>query len=74
MGDILAHRVVQTGEGLMHWQAETARNLWQTLAEYLTEEQPLLAKSMDMHELVREINTLRSRAASLEVRVNALDR
>jgi ubiquinone biosynthesis accessory factor UbiJ len=74
MGDILAHRVVQTGEGLMHWQAETARNLWQTLVEYLTEEQPLLAKSMDMHELIREINTLRSRAASLEVRVNALDR
>jgi ubiquinone biosynthesis protein UbiJ len=74
MGDILAHRVMRAGEGLMHWQTETARNLWQALVEYLTEEQPLLAKSMDMHELIREMNTLRSRAASLEVRVNALDR
>lgn len=74
MGDILAHRVVKAGESLMHWQAETARNLWQTLAEYLTEEQPLLAKSMDMHELIHEINALRSHAASLEMRVDALDR
>ena len=31
MGDILAHRVVQAGEGLKHWQTATARNLWQTL-------------------------------------------
>jgi ubiquinone biosynthesis protein UbiJ len=74
MGDILAHRVVGAGEGLMHWQTETARNLWQALVEYLTEEQPLLAKSMDMHEFIREVNTLRSHAASLEMRLNALDR
>lgn len=74
MGDILAHRVVRAGEGLMHWQTETARNLWQALVEYLTEEQPLLAKSMDMHEFIREVNTLRSHAASLEMRLNALDR
>jgi ubiquinone biosynthesis protein UbiJ len=74
MGDILAHRVVRAGEGLMHWQTETARNLWQALVEYLTEEQPLLAKSMDMHEFSREVNTLRSHAASLEMRLNALDR
>jgi ubiquinone biosynthesis protein UbiJ len=74
MGDILAHRVVRAGEGLMHWQTETARNLWQALVEYLTEEQPLLAKSMDMHEFIREVSTLRSHAASLEMRLNALDR
>ncbi len=74
MGDILAHRVVKAGEGLMHWKAETARNLCQTLAEYLTEEQPLLAKPMAMHELVHEIDTLRSHAASLEMRLDALDR
>lgn len=74
MGDILAHRVVRAGEGLMHWQTETARNLWQALVEYLTEEQPLLAKSMDMHEFIREVNTLRNHAASLEMRLNALDR
>ena len=74
MGDILAHRVVRVGEGLMHWQTETARNLWQALVEYLTEEQPLLAKSMDMHEFIREVNTLRSHAASLEMRLNVLDR
>jgi len=74
VGDILAHRVMRAGEGLMHWQTETARNLWQALVEYLTEEQPLLAKSMDMHEFIREVNTLRSHAASLEMRLNALDR
>ena len=44
MGDILAHRVVQAGESLMQWQTETFQNMLQTSKEYLTEEQPLLAK------------------------------
>jgi ubiquinone biosynthesis protein UbiJ len=56
----------------VHWHTETIRNLSQTLVEYLTEEQPLLAKPIDMHELIREINALQDDAAQLEERVKAL--
>ncbi|KIO49864.1 SCP2 domain-containing protein [Nitrosospira sp. NpAV] len=72
VGDIVAHRVVQAGDRLMHWHTETIRNLSQTLVEYLTEEQPLLAKPIDMHEFIREINALQDEAAQLEERVKAL--
>lgn len=72
IGDIAAHRVVQAGNGLVYWHEETLRNLSRTLAEYLTEEQPLLAKPTDIHELVHEVSLLRSDVAQLEERVKAL--
>jgi ubiquinone biosynthesis protein UbiJ len=72
MGDILAHRAVRMGESLVHRHTGTVRNLSQTLLEYLTEEQPLLAKPMDMHEFINEVNALRDQAANLEIRVKAL--
>lgn len=72
VGDIVAHRVVQAGDRLMHWHTDTIRNLSQTLVEYLTEEQPLLAKPLDMQEFIREINALQDDAAQLEERVKAL--
>lgn len=73
VGDIVAHRMVQAGSRLVHWHSETIRNLSQTLVEYLTEEQPLLAKPIDMHELTHEIDVLRDDAAQLEERVKALE-
>ena len=72
MGDILAHRVVRSGESLLRWHTVTVRNLSQTLLEYLTEEQPLLARPRDMHEFIDEVNALRGEAANLEIRVKAL--
>lgn len=72
VGDIVAHRVVQAGNHLMHWHTETLRNLSQTLVEYLTEEQPLLAKPLDMQELSQEINALWDDASQLEERVKVL--
>lgn len=72
MGDILAHRAVQAGENLVHWHTETIRNLSQTLMEYFTEEQPLLAKPADVHEFIQEVNGLQDNVANLERRVEAL--
>ena len=72
MGDILAHRVVQTGNSLAQWHIETARNLSQALAEYWTEEQPLLAKPTQIREFNDAANTLRDDAAQLEKRIKAL--
>ena len=72
MGDILAHRVAQAGHSLVHWHTETIRNILQTLMEYWTEEQPLLAKPASLHEFIREVNVLQDEAARLEQRVNSL--
>ena len=73
MGDIVAHRVVQAGDRLVHWHTETLRNLSQTLVEYLTEEQKMLTKPGDMHELMQEVSALREDAAQLEKRLNILE-
>ena len=72
MGDILAHRVTQAGQNLVYWHTETILNLLQTLMEYWTEEQPLLAKPVDLHEFIREVDALQNETAHLEQRINAL--
>lgn len=72
MGDILAHRVVQTGNSLAQWHTETARNLSQALAEYWTEEQPLLAKPTQVREFIGAVSTLQDDVVQLEKRVEKL--
>jgi ubiquinone biosynthesis protein UbiJ len=72
MGDILAHRVAQAGQNLVYWHTETLLNLLQTLMEYWTEEQPLLAKPANLHEFIREVDALQDETAHLEQRINAL--
>ena len=74
IGDVLAHRVVRAGDNLIQWQKGVFHNLLQTMAEYWTEEQPLLAKPVDMRELAREVNQLSMDTKHLEERLNALHR
>jgi ubiquinone biosynthesis protein UbiJ len=74
IGDILAHRVVRTGDNLIQWQKGAFHNLLQTMAEYWTEEQPLLAKPVDMRELTHEVSRLSMDTEHLEKRLNALPR
>ncbi len=72
MGDILAHRVMQAGDNLLQWHTDTLRNLSQTLAEYWTEEQPLLAKPPYVRKFIDDVSTLRNDAEQLEKRVEKL--
>lgn len=72
LGDILAHRVVQTGSRFMGWRAQVMLSLAQTFAEYWTEEQPLLAKSTQVEKFVRDVDTLRNDVERLEKRLNKL--
>jgi ubiquinone biosynthesis protein UbiJ len=74
IGDILAYRVVRTGDNLIQWQKGAFYNLLQTMAEYWTEEQPLLAKPVDMRELTHEVSQLAMDTEHLEKRLNALPR
>ena len=59
---------------LRSWHAETIRNVLQMSTEYLTEERPLLAKPVYMHEFVHEVSALHEAALNLEKRVSALMR
>ena len=69
MGDILAHRVVKTSEDLKQWHNKAILNLSEALAEYWTEEKPLLAKSTLIHEFISEVSKLREDVERLENRV-----
>lgn len=72
MGDILAHRVVRAGESMVQWHNETLHNLSQALTEYLTEEQPILAKPTDMRTFAAEVSGLQDHVSKLELRVEGL--
>ncbi|TSA53731.1 MAG: ubiquinone biosynthesis protein [Nitrosomonadaceae bacterium] len=72
MGDILAHRMVQAGDNLLQWHTDTLRNLSQMLAEYWTEEQPLLAKPAYVRKFIDDVSALRNDAEQLEKRVEKL--
>jgi len=74
MGDILAHRIVQTSEDIKQWHNKAILNLSEALAEYWTEEQPLLAKSTLIHEFISEVSTLREDVRRLEKRVEKISR
>ena len=70
--DVVAHRLAEGGRAFTAWQSEAATRLAENLAEYLTEEQPLLARPADVEKFCREIDTLRDDAARLEKRVERL--
>jgi ubiquinone biosynthesis protein UbiJ len=71
--DIVAHRLAEGGRAFAAWQKEAATRLAGNLAEYLTEEQPLLARPADLDKFSREADTLREDAARLEKRIERLE-
>jgi len=71
-GDIVARRLVSGGKALAAWQRDAALRLAENLAEYWTEEQPLLARPADMENLCRGVEALRDDVARLEKRIEHL--
>jgi ubiquinone biosynthesis accessory factor UbiJ len=72
LGDVIAHRLTRTGSALLAWHAGAASNLAQSLAEYWTEEQPLVASRAAVREFVHAVDALRDDVARLEKRVERL--
>jgi ubiquinone biosynthesis protein UbiJ len=72
VGDIAARRIAQAGRSLLDWQRHAARNLLQTLAEFLTEEKPVLAERTELEHWVREVDRVREAAERLEKRIARL--
>lgn len=72
VGDVVAHRLTRAGSGLVAWQAKTASNLAHALAEYLTQEQPLLVGGEALRQFLQAVDALRDDTERLEKRIERL--
>ena len=68
-GDVLAHRIAQGGKGVQRWLEQSGDNLARSFAEYWTEEQPLIAHSLDVRRFNLDVDRLRDDVARLEKRL-----
>jgi ubiquinone biosynthesis protein UbiJ len=73
VGDIAAHRIVQTGTRLLDWQKQAATHLAQNLGEYLTLEQPVLVPRAELLALRDCIVRLDADLTRVEKRLAALN-
>lgn len=73
VGDIAAHRIAGSGRALQQWAQSGGDNLARALAEYWTEEQPLIATTADVAAFNAEVDHLRDDVARLEKRIARLD-
>jgi ubiquinone biosynthesis accessory factor UbiJ len=71
-GDVVAHRMAETGRTLDRWGAQALENTGRAFAEYWTEEQPLIAGRRDLDEFNRAVDALRDDVARLEKRIDNL--
>jgi ubiquinone biosynthesis protein UbiJ len=74
VGDVAAHRVVSGAKRFGSWNVGAAQNFAGNLAEYFTEEQPLIAQSAAIADFSREVDKLRDDIARLEKRLARLSR
>jgi ubiquinone biosynthesis protein UbiJ len=72
VGDIAAHRIVDGTQKFVVWHQKAAQNLAENLAEYFTEEQPLIARRLAITDFSSDIDRLRDDVARLEKRVQRL--
>ncbi len=73
IGDIAAHRAVNGLRDVARWHLDTARNLTENVAEYLTEEQPLLLGRPQFDPFAEQMAALRDDLARLDKRVGRLE-
>lgn len=71
-GDIAAHRMARTGRSLEQWGRQSADNLLHALAEFWTEEQPLIAGKYEVEQFNRDVDALRDDLARIEKRLELL--
>jgi ubiquinone biosynthesis protein UbiJ len=69
VGDIVARRAVQLMGRLARWQVSGARNFALSVAEYLTEEAPAIARRQDIERFCAEVDALRDDLARCEKRL-----
>ncbi len=74
-GDIAAERIVQLALAKKDFLRDTALNLTQALAEYWTEEKPLVAKPPHVDDFSKQVDEVSKKLSELEQRIdNLLDK
>jgi ubiquinone biosynthesis protein UbiJ len=71
-GDVAAERIVRFADASLRRVRGARQNLSQALAEYWTEERPLLAKPAPVADFVRQVERLRDEVECLEQRIKRL--
>ena len=74
VGDIAARRLVRGGAALLAWQSQVASRLARALAEYWTEEEPLIASRAALSGFAGEVDALRDDTERLSQRIDRLRR
>jgi ubiquinone biosynthesis protein UbiJ len=72
-GDVVAHRLASGGKAVAAWQREALLRLAENLAEYWTEERPLLVRPHDAEKFRRDAAALQDEVARLEKRIERLE-
>lgn len=72
VGDIAAHRMATAGKDLFAWQREALQRTAENIADYLTEENPRLARRAEFDQFKRDLKELEANLASIENRFDAL--
>ena len=72
LGDVVAHRLAAGGRAFAAWQRDALQRLAENLAEYWTEERPMLLRPRDAEQFARGVEALREDLAHLERRIERL--
>jgi ubiquinone biosynthesis protein UbiJ len=74
VGDIASHRLVDVGKRLVAWHQESLWRLAINFTEFWVEEHPTIAQPMDVRTFCSTVNVVREECASLEIRLQRLER
>jgi ubiquinone biosynthesis protein UbiJ len=72
VGDIPAHRLASAARSMRDWGRDAATRVAQGAAEYMTEEEPVIASRVKVHSFVLAVSELTRDLESLEKRIAAL--
>ena len=70
VGDIAAHRITRGLSSLLRWQREAGQNLLANIAEYLSEEQPVLVSRSAAQTFQLSVEKLSNDLARLQQRLD----
>lgn len=73
-GPVVGFRLAEAGRSFSAWLGQATLDTAKTLAEYATEENPLLASPLDIKHFNAEVDTLRDDVARLEARLARLEK
>lgn len=73
LGDVIAHRLAETGRALWRWQGEAGARLGEALGAYASDEARLVVRRPDLQAFAASLAELQRALGELEQRVERLD-